>query len=451
MFQPGDKVVVGVSGGADSICLLHILKSLKKYKLNLIAAHLNHGLRGTESDRDEKFVENSAGELGLRYVSERVDVDGYKSQNKLSTEDACRQLRYMFFQKILKEADADKIATAHNLEDQAETVLIRFLRGSGSQGLSGIPPVNNNIVRPLIDVSREDIKKYLISRKLNWVEDSSNSSTEFTRNRIRHELLPILREYNPRISEVLARSTDLFRSECELIDIHAESNFKIIFTKKHFGYLAKADVYKQQHKAVRYSMIRKCIEELKGDLKSITLSQIVSIDEQIHSDRASSEVSLPDSLIFSKGHGMFVISESSFRNLNFSHEIDDYGESKYENGFSIITEKSSDKTGWLDESVAFLSSRKIDFPITVRSYKPGDKFRPLGSKGFKKIKDYFIDEKVPRFLRKSVPVFESGGEIFWVGGFRVDERFKVGKGEKQFIKITVKKPEINLIRDFQAV
>lgn len=451
MFQPGDKVVVGVSGGADSICLLNILKSLKEYKLDLIVAHLNHGLRGAESDRDEKFVEKTAGELGLFYVSERADVEGYKSENNLSTEDAARQLRYRFFQKLLKEKQAHKIATAHNLEDQAETVLIRFLRGSGSQGLSGIPPVNNNIVRPLIEITREEIKKFLISENISWVEDSSNSSTEFTRNRIRHELLPVLKEYNPRIAEVLARSTDLFRSECELIDIHAESYFDSIFTQKHFGFLAMTEAYKEQHKALRYSMIRKCIEKLKGDLKAVSLSQILSIDEQIHSKNASSEFSLPGSLMFSKGHGLFVISESSFKNLNFSYRIDDFGESKYENEFTIITENSSDRTGWLDESVAFLSSKKIDFPITVRSFKPGDRFRPLGSKGFKKIKDYFIDQKVPRFLRKSIPVFESGGEILWVGGFRVDERYKVGKGEDQFIKITVKKPEINLIRKFQPV
>jgi len=448
MFNPGDKVVVGVSGGSDSICLLHLLHSLKKYRLKIVVAHLNHGLRSKESERDEKFVEHTALKLGLKFENECCDTLGFKNQESLSIEDAARQLRYEFFQKSVKINDADKIATAHNLEDQGETVLMRILRGSGSSGLSGIPPVNGIIVRPLINISRDEIIKYLLSKKIKWREDSSNNSKIYLRNKIRHELVPELKNYNPNIVEALSRTSNLLRVESDFLKIHTKSAFKNIFVKKHFGYIAKIEKYLRLHKAIRLSVLRMCIEKVKGDLKSISNLQILTIDEQINSGTASSEVLLPGKLIFSKGYKIFCISDSEINKAGFNHEIKEIGEYRYRNGFKVSLDKTSDNSMWLDENAGHFSLKKVSLPLNIRNIKPGDRFKPLGSRGFKKIKDFFIDQKIPRFLRKTVPIVECSEGVIWVGGIRIDERFKVGKKEKEFLRIRLTKPEIKLINNF---
>lgn len=448
MFNPGDKVIVGVSGGSDSVCLLYLLSSLKKYRLKLVVAHLNHGLRGRESARDEKFVEQTALKLGLKYICDRCDTESFKSQENLSTEDAARRLRYRFFDNSLKITGADKIATAHNLEDQAETVLMRMLRGSGSSGLSGIPPVNGNIVRPLINISSAEIKKYLKSQKIAWIEDSSNRSKIFLRNKIRHELLPELGTYNPNIVEVLSRTSNILRLESDFINSHTKKAFKSVFVKKHFGYIAKIDKYSRLHKAIRLSALRMCIEKIKGDLNSISTIQVLNLDEQINSAKASSEVVLPGKLIFSKGYRVFSISGIEIDKSGFNHEVRGVGRYSYRNGFKLLFEKSSDRSMWLDENTGHFSLKKVSFPINVRNVKPGDRFKPLGSKGFKKLKDFFIDEKVPRFLRKTVPILECSEGIIWVGGFRIDDRFKVDNREKAFLRIKLSNPEVDLIKDF---
>jgi len=213
MLTQGEKVILGVSGGADSIAMLYALNELVDYGLELIVAHLNHGIRGDEAKGDAEFVKETAKSLRLTFVYGEVDTLSFKEESQLSLEDAARTLRYKFFDQVLNKHYATKIATAHTLDDQAETVLMRLLRGSGSRGLSGIPPVSNSIVRPLIDTSRSEIEEYLRSKGVEWVEDSTNESPEFLRNRIRQDLLVELESYNPQIKETLSRTAEILRSE----------------------------------------------------------------------------------------------------------------------------------------------------------------------------------------------------------------------------------------------
>ena len=227
MLSPGDKVVVGVSGGADSIALLNILRGMNDLKLDITAAHLNHGLRGEEADRDARFVEKAASALGLNYEYKKVDTLSYKEEKKLSLEDAARELRYEFFDEVRQRLKADKVATAHSRDDQAETVLMRLIRGSGLKGLSGISPVSRSyIIRPLLFIGRSEIEEYLKLRSIDWVEDSSNESYEFLRNRVRRELIPALKSYNPRIVETLARTAEVLKADEELIRAETEKVFK---------------------------------------------------------------------------------------------------------------------------------------------------------------------------------------------------------------------------------
>jgi len=448
MISHGDKVVIAISGGSDSVGLLHQLLFLEELNLNLIAAHFNHKLRGDESERDAVFVERLAKKLGVQFEYGEARANDFRNKKPLSPEDAARRLRYEFLEDVLKRNKAQRIATAHTLDDQAETVIMRILRGSGSKGLSGIPPVNGNVIRPLIEIPKKEIRDYLRFNRIRWVDDSSNVSTQFLRNKIRLKLIPLLKEINPSISQVLHRSSEIFRIESDFIALCVNEVFKSVIAKKQFGYLGNSKKYLSQNKAVRLGILRKTVELLKGDLKSVSAIHLLAIDELIESDKSSGEVILPENIRFNKGYQLFCISEKAKFNENYNYKINGQGSFEFKNGLKVDIEVSSDKSHWDDEAVGFFSAKKVGFPIVVRNYKPGDRFRPLGIKGFKKVKDLFIDEKVPRFLRKSVPIFETTEGIIWVGGIRNDDRFKVGKRESKFLKIKISKPELRLVRSF---
>ena len=448
MFSPGDKVVVGVSGGSDSVALLHLLSDLKDFKLKLIAAHFNHKLRGEESERDALYVKRLAKKLDVRFEYGEAAVGDNKINKNLSPEDAARRLRYSFLNDVLEKNRAQKIATAHTLDDQAETVIMRIIRGSGSHGLSGIPPVNRNIVRPLIEIEKQELKGFLKHSRIRWMEDSSNISTQFQRNKIRLELFPLLREINPGINQVLLRSSEILRLEADFIAESVEKVFKSIITRKPFGYIGRSKKYLAQNKAIRLGILRKSIELIKGDLKSISSIHLLAIDELMESEKSSGEIILPESIRFNKGYELFCLSDKAKFNESFGYDIKHEGVFSFENGLKVAIEVTTDKSDWEDESVGYFSLKKVRFPIFVRNYRPGDRLKPLGVGGFKKVKDLFIDEKIPRFLRKSIPIFETADGIIWVGGVRNDDRFKVHKRESRFLRIKISKPELKLINKF---
>lgn len=448
MISPGDKVVVALSGGSDSVGLLQLLLTLKSFNLKIIVAHFNHKLRGRESERDADFVKQLVKKIGVEFEYGEARAEDHLDKKGLSPEDAARRLRYKFLMGILKKNNAQKIATAHTLDDQAETVIMRIIRGSGSHGLSGIPPANGNIIRPLIEIKKQEIRDYLKINKISWIEDTSNVSTKFLRNKIRLELFPVLNEINPGINQVLLRSSEILRIESDFISQCVDKVFSSVIVRKPFGFIGKSKKYLSQNKAIRLGILRKTIELLKGDLKSISAVHLLSIDEMIESDKSSGEIILPEKYRFNKGYNIFCLSDKFRFNEKFRYEINDKGIYSFENGFKVIVDVTSDKTEWDDESVGLFSIKKVKFPIVVRNYRPGDRFRPLGVKGFKKIKDLFIDEKIPRFLRKTIPIFETGDGIIWVGGVRIDDRFKVKKRESKFLRIKISKPELKFIRKF---
>ncbi|MCX5906677.1 MAG: tRNA lysidine(34) synthetase TilS, partial [Deltaproteobacteria bacterium] len=214
MLQPGDRVVIGVSGGADSMTLLHILWELRsEYHLSLVVAHLDHGLR-PEAAEDRSFVKKAASGLGVPFFSRKVDVGARCKEEHLNLQEAAREARYQFLAEIARDQKASRIALGHTADDQAESIIMRFLRGSGSRGLSGIPPVREGvIIRPLIETWRSEIESFLRERKFSYRIDASNQSTHFLRNRVRHELLPVLQEYNPRVRQTLVQMAEIFRAE----------------------------------------------------------------------------------------------------------------------------------------------------------------------------------------------------------------------------------------------
>ena len=433
MLSTREKVVVGVSGGADSVALLHILSSLKDLKLELTAAHLNHGIRGDEADRDADFVKRTAKSLDIPFEYKKVDTQAYKQEKKLSLEDAARELRYQFFNELREKLGATKVATAHTMDDQAETVLMRLLRGSGLRGLSGIPPVSRGyLVRPLLFVSRREIEEYLNSKGIDWVEDSTNTEDRFLRNKIRQNLIPLLEEYNPKLKETLLRTAEVLRADDEYLSNEAQKQFKRIFRKnRQSEYLGDLNKYRETVKSLRLYCLRMSLDSINDSLEGISYAHVTSADEFLLSDRASGEAEFPGGAVIAKGYDWFLVTNKPLLTHKFSYVIEAPGKSKFPEFEVEIKPASSDTLEPEDESTVYFAADKIDFPIEVRSFKAGDRFKPLGMSKFKKVQDYFTDVKLPKFMRNRVPIFSSNGEIFWIGGMRMDDRAKVRrKGQK---------------------
>lgn len=441
MLRPGDKVVVGLSGGADSVSLLHALNRLKHLHLRLIAAHLNHGIRGKEAARDAEFSRSVAESLGVEFVLGEADAPALRKKSRLSLEDAARTLRYEFFESVRKKHGASRIATAHTLDDQAETVLMRLIRGSGTRGLSGIPPMSGRyIVRPLIETDRAAIESYLKSEGIDWIEDSTNRERDYLRNRIRLDLLPGLSEYNPKIKETLTRTADILRLEEDFISHEAERKFRSVFKSEGGELTGDLNKYKRLHAAVRIAVLMRALSEKRDGLKNISSIHLTAADALLTSMTASGESVFPEGTVVVKGHGSFLVTTKDELAKGFSYAIPSPGRWGFPELEVEIEEAPVKNLEAEREDIVYLNFDAVKFPIEVRSFKPGDRFVPLGMKRRKKVKDYFIDRKIPAFMRMRVPIFLSAGEIIWIGAMRIDERARIEGKPKKALKLTLLRP-----------
>ncbi|MEM4408446.1 MAG: tRNA lysidine(34) synthetase TilS [Candidatus Caldarchaeum sp.] len=451
MLRRGDSVVVAVSGGADSVALLLLLSELTHYGLRLTVAHFNHGLRGEEAERDERFVEMLAARLGLPFELGRGDAARFAVEEGLTLEEAARELRYRFLRGLKNSLPADRIATAHTLDDNAETVIMRLIRGSGYRGLGGIPPVSEggSLIRPLIDAPREMVLGYLEERGEAWVTDSTNLLPVYLRNRVRLELIPLLLGYNPGLRDALARSARLMRDVADFMEQAAREQMEDVFPPETHGVLGAGLVGLVRsclnlHPALRREVLRGAIGRVKGGTRGIYARHVEAVDGLLAGERASGEVALPSELTVAKGYGLFAIAPAAELERSFYYEIHAPGVWSFpEVECEVFCERTSRFSE--DPYAPTFERGRVGFPITVRSFSPGMRFHPLGMVGEKKLKSFFIDEKVPRFLRRRVPVFMSQGEVLWVGGMRVDDRFKLTSDDALVIRL--KRPRLGgLIR-----
>ncbi len=409
MIDEGDKIVVGVSGGPDSICLLHILYELKdEFKYQLITAHFDHGMRPGEDERETRFVKGFSEKLGIPFEYKKTDED-IKSSG--SIEEKARILRYNFLEEVREKYGAERIAVGHNMNDQAETVLMRLIRGSGTSGLRGIPPVRGRIIRPIIKLTREEVLYYLKKRGLSYMIDSSNMSLEFLRNRIRHELIPYLLKYQPNIIEILANTAEILFLENDFLEKNANDWIKR--NVKEIGEISvlKLEDLKAVHPALKNRILRNILEEKIGSLKRISHKHISSILKIAFSEKANAEVHIPYGIKVEKSYDRLFIKRKEDVQ-DFCYIINDYGRYYIREIKSwIILEKSDDA---LD----------VSFPIVVRNMRKGDR---ISVNGHKKVKDIFIDLKIPKGLRKKLPMIVKDGKPVYICGIeRVDKRYKTG-------------------------
>ena len=452
MLSSGDRVVVGVSGGPDSVALLHILKELApRLMISLSIAHLNHRFRGRDSDRDAEYVQELAKKLNLPIIVESRDVPAFIKKEGLSPEDGARRARYDFFARVAKQIKADKIALGHNADDQAETVLMRLLRGSGREGLGGIPPVRDleaqsqkiQIIRPLIETTRDEIKKYLKENRIKSRLDASNIEPVYLRNRIRLKLLPLLAKYNPNIKSILVRTAQLLREEDRYLEEIVNRHLKQMIKRRGEEKIT-LDITKLSSlpSPIQRRLLRESVGLIKGDKLDINLAHIEDI-LNLSKARGRASLDLPGNILVTKEYRRLSIGFKKEKKVSsFNYFLKVPGITKIpEIGLSFRAKilKGTPKT--LKEGSkekAYFDYERLKAPLSLRNREEGDRFQPLGMRGSKKLKDFFMDEKIPFQKRERTPLLLSGKEIIWVVGHRISDRAKVTNKTKKVLMVEVK-------------
>jgi tRNA(Ile)-lysidine synthase len=456
----GDKILVALSGGPDSVALLYALLEIKdEFNLRLYVAHLNHKLRGRESDQDQEFVKNLSSKLNLKFFSKSIDVKKEAKRKKLSLEEAARSVRYRYLENLADRIRADKIALGHQADDQAETFLMRLLRGAGGAGLSGIPPKRGKIIRPLIEIKKEEIEKFLKQKGLCYRTDSSNLLPNYFRNKIRLALLPqIKKKFNPKIVDVLNRASNIICLQQQYVEKNCEEILRLVCKSRKMVRL-RPDVRPsgrspQEDKIVldlkrfmnydiclRRETIRLCVKELCGDLVELSFDSIERTLSLIQKEKSGRKVKLiGNTWAEVSGENLAIYSR---KEKQYNYPVSLPGKKNLRSlGVRIkseIVSRSSlpQKIKSKGEEVAFLDWQKLKGPFRLRSRRPKDKFRPLGMQGIKSIADFLIDMKVPRYERDEVMLLTTKGKIAWVLGYRISDEFKVTDKTKKVLKIEV--------------
>lgn len=445
LLTPGDRVVIAVSGGPDSVALADVLFLLKEeYRLKLHIAHLNHMFRGKEADRDAQAVEELARALGLPCTVAKSDVPAFAAEHHMSAQAAARQVRYDFLEKTRANWQGTKIATGHHADDQAETLLMNILRGAGTEGLTGIPPKRDDVyIRPLIEVTREEIEAYCRERGLGFRQDISNFKPVYLRNRIRLELLPLLaKEYNPGIRSSLVRLGRIMRDENGFMEERVQEFWdRLVISGTGSEIIFSLTGFLQAHPALKRRLLRKAWGTLRGDERDLEFIHLEQTLDFLQNGAAGGVIELPRHIIMEKSYDSFRLAAtcSEPEKTVFCHELIIPGNTFIpELGLNIEAEVTSCWPGSVEfKEEAWIDYEKLNGPLLVRSRRPGDRFLPLNGCGSKKLKEFFIDEKIPRARRDRVPIVTAGEDIVWIGGIRPDDRWRITDKTRKFLHLKI--------------
>lgn len=445
LLQEKEKVVVGVSGGPDSICLLEVLYRLQKQlEIELVVAHINHMLRGEEANKDEKYVNDFCVERGIEVYSKRININEFAKKQRMSTETAGREARYQFFREVMEKTNSNKIATAHNANDQVETIFMRIMRGTGLEGLTGIPVKRESIyIRPILFLQREEIEWYCEKNNLNPRIDRSNMERDYSRNKIRLDIIPYMKEnFNPDVVTVINRMADTLKEDNELIEsVIDEYFFKYCKVEKDY-IVIRSDIAVCKSVIIN-RVIRKATSIISGSGYNIEAKHIVSIKKLLKLG-TNKRVDLPNSLYAENVYGDIYVRKVESEEGKYCEEVvinKDHIESEFSFGeysikFEVLENVKNIK--FTDNSfIKYFNYDKINGNIIIRTRKNGDKMIPLGMNGRKKIKDIFIDSKVSVSQRDIVPIIQFDDEVAWLVGLKVSNEYKVTKDTKKLLKITV--------------
>ncbi|MEC9209368.1 MAG: tRNA lysidine(34) synthetase TilS [Bacteroidota bacterium] len=414
LFSKDNNLLLAISGGADSVCLFFVLKELG---YNIELAHCNFNLRGKESDEDEYFVKELANKYGSKYHIKSFETQKYAHEQKISIQMAARTLRYKWFDELLTNNNLDFVITAHHKDDNVETFFINLIRGTGINGLCGIRAKNKNIIRPFLEISRQEIEHYLSQKNIKYRNDSSNSDVKYLRNKIRHQLMPLLKEMNPNIQQTIADEiffiggvNKVFQKEIDGI------RERLLIEKEGVYRLNIADLIELAHLEVILFEI----------LKYFGFSEINQIIKAISSQSGKQFFSDTYQLIIDREEIIISLLENPQDNIEiFEKEIE------IQRPLSIKFSVSLDFVLDKNQSIAKLDFDKLSFPLRLRRWKNGDKFKPLGMHNFKKVSDFFIDEKYSLLDKQNQWILCSKNDIVWIVGNRIDDRYKIDTHTKK--------------------
>ena len=442
LIRTGDNVLVGASGGIDSTVLLYVLSEISKqigFKIGI--AHLNHQLRGDESVRDEMFVEDLACKFSLPFHVKKADVKGCAKQCGISLQHAGRDLRYAFFEDIINTHGYNKIAVAHNLDDQVETFLLRMMKGTGIRGLSSIPVKRDKIIRPFLDIYRSEIVEYAGDNAILHVEDSSNNKIVYERNYIRKQVIPVMEKRSPLFKEKIVtllqdisvindlysikaetflkkeqkmENGDIFFEIDALKDIDEETRFRVFISA--FGSIGSTFIPLREHAR----LINNVISSEKPNL-------MLAMPHQVRIEKVYNRLIFTNKPTLPKITEIFTINPGENRLEPFGLVLD-----------TLLMLKDAKMPHPPDRYIAHFDGDKIG-DLSVRTFLNGDRFVPLGMKSPLKLKDYFISRKIPKEERRHIPLLVSGDDIIWVIGYRMDERYKISEDTNKVLKISVRK------------
>lgn len=453
LFQPGARLVLAVSGGPDSLCLLDLLTELSKtWRLNLQVAHLNHGLR-PEAAEEAKRVRTEAEARGWPFHLREVDTQSYAVQHKQSLEEAARNLRYQFLVEVAQSVKAQSVAVAHTQNDQAETVLMHFLRGSGLSGLKGMLPRTEpwrrgefpnspvlSLIRPLLATSRTEVEAYCVERGLNPVQDASNSDTTFFRNRLRHELLPMLSHYNPNIVSVLSRTATVLAGEHALAQEYVEQFWSTYAQATETSVQFELTRWRAFSLPLQRALLRRAIEQLRPGLRDIDFTPLDAAVRWSHAATTGGQCDVADGLCLYINYNAVIVREWETE-LPASAAVPQLTtEGTLGAGWVFraallpnwtLAELESNTHAWR----TFVDADKLTESVTLRPRREGDRIQPLGQSGHVKLSDLFINRKIEAGQRANWPLVVSGGAIVWVPGLHLAEPFKITSRTQQVLQM----------------
>jgi tRNA(Ile)-lysidine synthase len=428
LFDPKQSVLMAVSGGMDSVLLCHLFQ---QSKFSFGVAHCNFKLRGKESDDDEKFVKQLAQNFGVSFYHETFDTSTYAKKNGISIQMAARDLRYNWFEEIRKTHHYNFIAVAHHKDDEVETFFINLLRGTGIAGLHGIAPKTNQIIRPLLFTTRTEIEKYIKAHHIKYREDSSNSSDKYLRNKIRHQIIPLLKEINPQAGQTIGKDIRRIKETEQIVKTYIDGLANVLFKiKNNQKYISISEIKKLNpvHN-ILFELLKPfgfsgdIVEQIIRSLNGISGKQFYSETHRITKDR--NQLIIEDLAEIEKTIAPVLISEK-VRSIRKPVSM------SFKKADSKIDLKKFQKS-----AIACIDYDKLKFPLLIRKWKNGDYFYPLGMKQKKKLSDFLIDKKIPRSEKEKILVLCSEDKIVWVIDQRLDHRFRITDETKNIFLVTV--------------
>ncbi len=444
-------LLVAVSGGPDSVCLLHILLRLKdELGIRLHLAHLNHQLRGTESEADARYVDEMARQLGIPATVARGDVARHQAEKRISLEEAARDVRYTFLAETARSVGADRVAVGHTSDDNVETILMHLVRGTGTTGLQGLKPYlkwrmaggDFAVIRPLLTVSRGDTSGYCQEQELKPRTDTSNFSLSPLRNKIRHQLLPLLKGYNPGIEQAILRTARIAASEIAFLAEEGARLWKEIVRSQEDIIILDKESFLKLPPALKRHLLRMAFQRLLGNLKDIETRHIEEIMEILNKP-AGKRLNLPGGLTFSVEYQNYLLGEDSpvlspFPRLDGTWTLNLPGKTVLP-GWHVNAELINQPQPAMEKRdnplSAHLNLDRTGNSLTVRSRQIGDRFQPLGMNQPKKLGRFMIDARIPAAWRDRVPIVCSREQILWVVGWRIDDRVKVTDNTERILRL----------------